>query len=177
MMQGVNLLPWREQRRSRQRRTAFIISGALVASSLGLIGGVWWIQSKEIKYQAARNQFMQQAIVRVDAELREVRDIQKRKDELLARMEVIRRLQSARTRLVTEMTELATLTPEGVFFSTMSKTPAGVNLTGVAQSSARISSLMENLTGTASFDRPDLDIINVGPTQRFNLWVSPAQPK
>jgi hypothetical protein len=31
---------------------------------------------------------------------------------------------------------------------------------------------MERLTDTPSFDRPELNVINVGDTQEFELWVS-----
>jgi len=31
---------------------------------------------------------------------------------------------------------------------------------------------MEQLTNTPSFDEPELNVINVGDTQEFELWVS-----
>ena len=31
---------------------------------------------------------------------------------------------------------------------------------------------MEQLADTASFDRPELNMINVGDTEEFELWVS-----
>ena len=90
-------------------------------------------------------------------------------------MAIIRQLQSERVTLVRGMIELATAIPEGIFFSSLQRTPEGVSLTGVAQSSSRISALMEQLTNTPSFDRPELNVINVGATQEFELWVSPVR--
>jgi Tfp pilus assembly protein PilN len=70
------------------------------------------------------------------------------------------------------MSELATTIPEGIFFSSLQRSVEGISLTGVAQSSSRISALMERLADTASFDRPELNMINVGDTEEFELWVS-----
>ncbi|MDB3945906.1 PilN domain-containing protein [Gammaproteobacteria bacterium] len=172
MNSGVNLLPWREQQRGRQRRGVAIIAIALWLGSAGSIGAVWWNLDRDIEHQRSRNQFLIGEISRVERQLQEVNEIQNRKEALIARMEVIRRLQADRVRLVRAMSELATTIPEGIFFSSLQRSVEGISLTGVAQSSSRISALMEQLADTASFDRPELNMINVGDTQEFELWVS-----
>lgn len=172
MNSGVNLLPWREQQRGRQRRGVAIIAIALWLGSAGSIGAVWWNLDRDIEHQRSRNQFLIGEISRVERQLQEVNEIQNRKEALIARMEVIRRLQADRVRLVRAMSELATTIPEGIFFSSLQRSVEGISLTGVAQSSSRISALMERLADTASFDRPELNMINVGDTQEFELWVS-----
>jgi len=172
MSTGVNLLPWREERRQRQRRRATITSTVLVLIAVGLLGGVWWSQDRDLDYQQSRNQYLRDAIAQVQAQLEEINDIEKRKEALLTRMAIIRQLQSERVTLVRGMMELATTIPEGIFFSSLKRSPEGVSLTGVAQSSSRISALMEQLTNTPSFDQPELNVINVGDTQEFELWVS-----
>ncbi|HAF75354.1 MAG TPA: hypothetical protein DCG21_08950, partial [Gammaproteobacteria bacterium] len=172
MSTGVNLLPWREERRQRQRRRATMTSTVLVLIAVGLLGGVWWLQDRDLKYQQSRNQYLLDAIAQVQAQLEEINDIETRKEALLTRMAIIRQLQSERVTLVRGMMELATTIPEGIFFSSLKRSPDGVSLTGVAQSSSRISALMEQLTNTPSFDQPELNVINVGDTQEFELWVS-----
>ena len=172
MSTGVNLLPWREERRQRQRRRATITSTVLVLIAVGLLGGVWWSQDRDLDYQQSRNQYLRDAIAQVQAQLEEINDIEKRKEALLTRMAIIRQLQSERVTLVRGMMELATTIPEGIFFSSLKRSPEGVSLVGVAQSSSRISALMEQLTNTPSFDQPELNVINVGDTQEFELWVS-----
>jgi len=172
MNQGVNLLPWREERRQRQRRRATTTSAVLVLIAVGILGGVWWSQDRDLQYQQSRNQYLLNAIAQVEAQLKEIDDIEERKEALLTRMAIIRQLQSERVTLVRGMIELATTIPEGIFFSSLQRSPEGVSLTGMAQSSSRISALMEQLTNTPSFDQPELNVINVGDTQEFELWVS-----
>ena len=177
MNQGVNLLPWREERRQRQRRRAATTSAVLVLIAVGIVSGVWWSQDRDLKYQQSRNQYLLNAIAQVEAQLKEIDDIEERKEALLTRMAIIRQLQSERVTLVRGMTELATTIPEGIFFSSLQRSPEGVSLTGMAQSSSRISALMEQLTNTPSFDQPELNVINVGDTQEFELWVSSVRPE
>ena len=175
MISGVNLLPWREERRQRQRRRATVASVVLVLITATILGGVWWSQDRDLMYQQSRNQYLLNAIVEVEEQLEEIDDIEARKEALLTRMAIIRQLQSERVTLVRGMIELATTIPEGVFSSSLQRSPEGISLTGVAQSSSRISALMEQLTNTPSFDQPELNVINVGATQEFELWVSPVR--
>jgi type IV pilus assembly protein PilN len=133
---------------------------------------VWWNLDRGIEYQRSRNQFLIGEISRVEYQLQEVNEIQNRKEALVARMEVIRGLQADRARLVRAMSELAITIPEGVFFSSLRRKLEGISLTGVAQSSSRISALMERLADAASFERSELNVINVGDTEKFELWVS-----
>ena len=65
MSTGVNLLPWREERRQRQRRRATMTSTVLVLIAVGLLGGVWWLQDRDLKYQQSRNQYLLDAIAQV----------------------------------------------------------------------------------------------------------------
>jgi len=176
MISGVNLLPWREERRQRQRRRATVASVVLVLITATILGGAWWSQDRDLIYQQSRNQYLLNAIAEVEEQLEEIDDIEARKEALLTRMAIIRQLQSERVTLVRGMIELATTIPEGVFFSSLQRSPEGISLTGVAQSSSRISALMEQLTNTPSFDQPELNVINVGATQEFELWVSPVRP-
>lgn len=175
MINGVNLLPWREERRQRQRRGTTATSAVLVLITAAILGGVWWSQGRDLIYQQSRNEYLLNAIAEVEEQLQEINEIEERKEALLTRMAIIRQLQSERVTLVRGMIELATTIPEGVFFSSLQRSSEGISLTGVAQSSSRISALMEQLTNTPSFDEPELNVINVGDTQEFELWVSPVR--
>lgn len=172
MTNGVNLLPWREERRQRQHRRATRTAAVLVLITVAVLVGVWWSQDRDLNYQISRNQYLLNAIAEVEEQLEEINDIEERKEALLTRMAIILQLQAERVTLVRGMNELATTIPEGVFFSSLQRSPDGISLTGVAQSSSRISALMEQLTNTPSFDQPELNVINVGDTQEFELWVS-----
>ena len=57
MISGINLLPWRDERRQRQRRTAITIAVIFLSVTAMGLSGVWWKQNADISYQNSRNQF------------------------------------------------------------------------------------------------------------------------
>ncbi|MCP4953965.1 MAG: hypothetical protein GY922_19170, partial [Proteobacteria bacterium] len=50
MISGINLLPWRDERRQRQRRTAITIAAIFFSATLVGLSGVWWKQNADISY-------------------------------------------------------------------------------------------------------------------------------
>ena len=45
MISGINLLPWRDERRQRQRRTAITIAVIFLSVTAMGLSGVWWKQN------------------------------------------------------------------------------------------------------------------------------------
>ena len=172
MITGFNLLPWRENRRKRDRRIAVSFAVLFLVITAFLFAGWTKILSDDINYQKSRNYLLTQEIKKVEAKLKKVNEIEKRRESLLARMNVIQQLQLERILLIKSMNELAKITPDGIFFSSLKRTGDGMSFVGVAESSSRISTLMESLAANPSFGQPELSVINVGETQDFELWVS-----
>ncbi len=171
MSEGINLLPWREARRWRQQRRALATAIMLWVLSLATVAASWWYFEGEIRFQRTRNTFLEGQIAKVERQLQEISEIRQRKDELIERMGVIHQLQAERIRLVRGLDHLPRELPEGVFFSSLERDNKGINLTGIAQSSSRVSTLMERLDQTRIFGHSELNIINVGDTHQFELWV------
>ena len=92
MNQGINLLPWREARRHRQRRQlrTAIVAICIVAASVFVTA--WWTQSEEISFQRSRNAYLRGEIRKVQVQLEEIDQIKQKKEALVARMTIIRQL-------------------------------------------------------------------------------------
>ena len=176
MMSDFNLLPWREHRRKKDRRITIFIAVLFIIVTTVLFLTWQNTVSSEINHQKSRNDYLSREIQMVEYKLKEVNQIQKRREALLARMNVIHQLQIKRVLLVRSMNELAKITPEGIFFSSLERTGDGMSFIGVAESSSRISSFMKRLAENSSFGQPELSVINVGETQDFELWVSSIRP-
>ena len=75
MNHGINLLPWREARRRRQRRQlwAAIVVICIVAGSVFAVE--WWTQSEEISFQRSRNAYLLREIQKVEVQLKEIDQI------------------------------------------------------------------------------------------------------
>ena len=88
-MAKINLLPWRQVYREEKKREflGVVFGVALVA----VFGAYIWVSSVQsaIENQNARNQLLNQEISKLDAQVKEISEIKKVRDDLLARIKVI----------------------------------------------------------------------------------------
>jgi type IV pilus assembly protein PilN len=158
-MARINLLPWREtERRRRQRELAAIATSALVATLL--LGFALHLHANMlISNQEGRNQFLEHEISLLDKQIREIRDLEKTRERLLARMDVIQQLQVSRPEVVHLFDELVMDIPEGVYLTKISQSGRSVVLDGRAQSNARVSAFMRNIEASKWIGKPSLIFI------------------
>ncbi len=176
-MTRINLLPWREIRRKEDRRQFIsIAAGAAILMAVIVfyvhihIGGM-------IESQERRNKFLQDEIAKVDAMIAEIRTIETKKQQLLARMNIIQELQTRRPEVVHIFDELARAVPSGMYLTNVVQQSGTLVVEGVAQSNARVSSFMRNLDSSEWFSGPRLDVIesdskDAGRNSRFKLTVN-----
>ena len=160
-MTRINLLPWREelrQERQKQFITLLVLTVILAAAIIGLIH---FQLSAKIDYQNARNRYLQTEIAKLDDEIKEIRELRKVRKSLIERMEVIQDLQASRPSIVHLFTELVTTVPNGVYLKTLTQTDDTLRLTGEAESNARVSSYMRNLSDSEWLKDPNLDVIEI----------------
>jgi type IV pilus assembly protein PilN len=114
-----------------------------------------------IENQGKRNDFLNQEIAKVEKEIKEIAELKKQRADLIARMNVIYQLQGDRARVVHLFDELARKLPDGIYFSSLRNSGSNIALQGVAQSNARVSALMRNLSSSDWFADPELEVITV----------------
>jgi type IV pilus assembly protein PilN len=149
-------LPWRDELRKR-REKEFIITAVIAALLMGgVVLGVHLHYESRIAYQEQRNTFIETEIAALDKKIEEIAELQKERDRLIARTQVIQSLQSGRPEIVHVFDELVTTLPEGVYYTKVAQKGRGLNLQGVAQSNARVASLMRGLDSSKWFDNPSL---------------------
>jgi type IV pilus assembly protein PilN len=173
----INLLPHREEKR-KARRQQFALFAALSAL-LGLV--VWFVGHTVIAGyvdgQDAKNAFLKEEITSLDKEITEIKGLREQAEALLSRKQVIESLQTHRTETVQIFNELTRQMPEGVYLKTLKQSGLKINLTGYAQSNARVSNLMRNLEASPHLERADLvevkaAMLNNRRVSEFNLNVS-----
>lgn len=162
MSTRLNLLPWREMRRREQDRQLLTIAIGAWVLMIVIVFYAHIHVSALIETQTKRNEFLKQEIAKVEQEIKEVAELKKRRQDLIARMNVIQQLQADRTRVVRVFDELVRRVPDGVQLLTIKQTGgSSMALTGVAQSNARVSALMRNFAASEWFSDPELEVINV----------------
>ena len=181
-MTRINLLPWREMRR-RERDRQFLTASIGAWIAMGLVVFYAHLHMNGlIEHQNNRNNYLQAEINKVNQKIKEIEKIKERREELIARMEVIQQLQADRTQIVHVFDDLVHKLPKGVYFTSLNRSGKSMNLTGMAQSNARVSSLMRNLDSSQWFANPSLDVINVTPrggtrVSKFTLRVKQSAKK
>jgi type IV pilus assembly protein PilN len=181
-MPHINLLPWREElRTAKQRQFNTALGGAALVTGLA-IAFVHIQMTSMIDSQKQRNQFLQGTIKKVEKEIEEIRTLKQDKARLLARMEVIQKLQSSRPEIVHLFEEISDATPKGVFLLNASRAKDKLNITGVADSNDSVSSFMRNLDASTWLKNPKLSIIDSAKksfknSSWFKLEVTQTRPK
>jgi type IV pilus assembly protein PilN len=141
----INLLPHREERRKAQRAQFYMLAALTVGIGLGLAVFVHIGIAQVVADQNDRNAYLKKQISDLDSEIAEIKKLRDDIKALLARKQVIEALQSDRARPVRLLDELVRRAPDGIYLKSLKQTGHKVNVTGYAQSSARVSMFMRNL--------------------------------
>ncbi|MCA1798116.1 MAG: PilN domain-containing protein [Xanthomonadaceae bacterium] len=176
-MPRINLLPWRAEK-LREQQVAFGIAAAVVVGVGALIVFIaMQLADGMIEHQRARNNYLQAEIRILDNRIAEIRDLEQRKAALLARMNVIERLQASRPEIVHLFDELVTTIPDGVHLTAIEQRTNALEIKGIAQSSARVSAYMRAIEGSPYLRIGRLDVIQARDrAQEFTLRAQQISP-
>ena len=158
-MARINLLPWREEaRRERQRQFLYSLVGTLVLGAvLVLIVGLFFDQ--KISMQEARNQQIQAEINRLQERINRIAELEKTRNRLLSRKQIIEQLQASRSMTVELLDKLAKTIPVGVTLTSVRQQGFDVTLLGTSQSNARVSAYLASLEEMDLFVNPELQYV------------------
>ncbi len=181
-MAHINLLPWREELKKQKNKDYFTLMGLVIGLMLAGVAAVHLYMASIIENQNSRNSYLQREITAVEKKIKEIEDLDRQKEQLIARMQVIEQLQSNRPAIVHLFDEIAKLLPEGLYIESLVQKGAQITIKGRAQSNARVSALMRALEKSDWFDKPSLDVISSkkqgeGKERSFTLMVLQATPK
>jgi type IV pilus assembly protein PilN len=168
-MAKINLLPWREElRKQKQQEFAFMSGGAAVIAGLVVLLAHLHVDGL-ITDQINRNAFLEKEIEILDQRIGRIKELEKLKADLLARMNVIQELQRSRPESVHLMDEIVRTLPDGVHLSKFRQKGKGLSMNGVAQSNARVSDYMRNIDSSDWLTNPKLDQIKTTQVNRRRL--------
>lgn len=152
----INLLPHREERRKAQRKHLGVLAGMVAALAGAIIILIHGVIAGYISVQADRNTFLKKENTALDKEIEEIKKLQSEIAALLARKQVIERLQTDRAQAVYLLDELVHQVPDGVYMKSLRQQGRKVFMTGYSQSNARVSTLMRNITASPNLEDPVL---------------------
>ena len=178
----INLLPWREELREQKKQEFLKVTLGIVVLAGMMVFGVDRFYNNEIEHQASRNDYLTLQIRFLEEQIQEIKLLQQKRNELLARIKVIQQLQGNRPIIVRIFDELARRLTPRVFFRSVQMTGSDLSINGVAESNNRISNQLRNFSESEWFERPNVTEINADPTMglqasQFALTVSQTAPK
>lgn len=185
-MAKINLLPWREALRAEKKKEFITLVCAVLV--VAIISAFGWdrLISSQIEAQNGRNALLKAEIAKLEKQVTEIKELKKRRQDLLDRMQVIQELQGNRPEIVRIYDEFVRSVPDGVYFSKMTRKDKQVSLEGYAESNNRVSTLMRQLDASYKFTEPNLTKVQANDTlgedgSRFEMRVkivkTPVEPE
>ncbi|MGF1760208.1 PilN domain-containing protein [Photobacterium sagamiensis] len=149
MIDKLNLLPWREEKRKKHKQRfvgMLVIAVAIVVASHWLAAS-YIVQQKSL--QQSRNQQLQQEIAVLERRRAFLPELDKQRDALNKRLRVIANIQQERNRVTQLFSMLPALIPPGVYLEDLTLKAGNVSLNGVGESNGRLASLLSNAENSA----------------------------
>ncbi|OOG62080.1 fimbrial assembly protein [Rhodanobacter sp. B04] len=155
-MAHVNLLPWRAERRKQREREFYMQLVAAFVAALGvLLLWVFWMDQR-IDNQNERNTYLQTEIKQLDVRIAKIKDLEKVREHLLARKQIIEQLQADRSQMVHLFDELVKTIPSSARLTGVKQNGQSMSLDGVAQSNASVAEYMRNIEVSPWMGHADL---------------------
>lgn len=180
-MAKINLLPWREELRAEQTRQFVTMLGLSAFMAAAIVLLVHVNIAGQISHQEFRNGILDKEIVKLDLALKEIKDLETKKQDLLSRMEVIQSLQRRRPQVVHLFDEFVRTVPEGIHLTKIIQKGKGLTIDGIAESNGRVSAYMRNIDASEWMATPKLSVIETKKgtlrSSKFTLKSAQSEPK
>ena len=181
-MPRINLLPWRDELRKQRQKNFGVAAVAAVAVGVGIMLLARANVNAMIDHQKDRNEYLVDQIGELDKKITAIEELEKTKERLIARMNIIEQLQGSRPEIVHLFVEVARALPEGVFISDIKQSGSQVTITGVAESSTRVSAFMRNIDASEWLTDPGLNVVETVSSGRsrnseFTIFAKQTRPK
>lgn len=176
-MANINLLPWREEAREKQKRDyigilalVFLVTSLLVYLFLSFLELV-------TDDQRQRNAYLQSEITLLDTQIAEIRKITERKKDIERRTEIILNLQQSRNLPTHVLDELVRIVPPGVYLSSIEKKGSILWIEGRSESNNNVANMMRKVKTSSYLNDPNMQSIvtqneDLRQLQNFKLRVT-----
>ena len=169
-MREFNLLPWRSELREKRKRDYLVSLAICATTGLLVITFIHWIYLLKLQNQNDKNNYLTNQIKILDKQIVEIKELEKKRENLIARMTTVEELQTSRHMTVKLFDEISRTIPDGVYLTDMNykldesseniqNMKVDASVTGIAQSNARVSHFMRNIESSDWLSKPVLKVI------------------
>lgn len=178
----INLLPHRELKKAARKQQFFAMLGIFTVAAAGVVFGGHIVLVTQLEGQDNRNGYLKKEIELLDRQIEEIKILKEKITEAKSRIDAIDKLQVNRSDAVKIFDAMPRLLPDGVYLKTLKQTGNQLTLAGLAQSNARVSTLMQNLDNSQVFEGSNLieirgTEVNKARISEFQMTVNLRRPK
>lgn len=157
MTTNINLLPWREE--LRERNKLFFLSGLGASAALAALITVvtFFVLNHSIDAQIERNTLIETEIARYNKQIAEIKTLKAARDALVSRMTIIQQLQESRPEIVHFFDELVNVMPRNIYLLKVERIDRNLMLTGHTDSNSTLSGLMHSVRNNDWINSPMLE--------------------
>jgi len=164
-MPHINLLSWREASRKEAQKQFLSILFLVTLISFGSVFAISMVYSAMKDGQIKRNQFLTSEISVLDKRIAQIKELDKKKENLHQRMRLIEELQSNRNLGTQIMDEIATVVSSGVYLTKLERRDNAIQIIGKSESNNRLSRMLRQLESSYLFQGATLQDIIAGEQQ------------
>lgn len=152
----INLLPLREAQRAvgRRRQVSIAILVGLAALLVMLVP--YLLQKRQISALEDESATLREEIVRLESQANEVKDLDKKKADLQAKLSIIEDLKHKRVGPVRILEDLSSAAPEKLWLTDFNDIGGNATITGLALDNQTIAVFMRQLQSSKYFFEVDL---------------------
>jgi len=177
----INLLPHRQIRREAKQREFGLMAVFTAIAACAILFVAYTVINSKVESQLERNQRLNNAIVKLDKEIDDIKDLREQISAMLERKQVVENLQTNRSQAVIVFDELSRQLPEGMYLKSIKQEGKVITIEGVADTNARVATLVRNFNQSSWMESPtliEIKAITVGAQKQnlFTLKVSLKTP-
>jgi len=169
-MANINLLPWREERRTELNKNFYIATVFLAIVGVASVFALHLQVGAQIESQIQRNNFIVNEQKKIEDKITKIKELKSERAQLESRMNIIQDLQGNRSLVVRLFDEIAQKTPDGVYLKKVNRVGSHFTIEGVAEANSRISSMLRNLDGSDWFKNADLTSVVADENKVTNIF-------
>ena len=178
----INLLPHRQIKRAAKQREFGLMGLMAAGAACAVVFLGWQFLSAQNNTQLERNGRLEKANADLDKQIADIKDLKDQINNVLERKHVVENLQTNRSQAVVILDELTRQLPEGVYLKSIKQAGNLITIDGVADTNARVATLVRNLNVSNWMQSPNLVVINAATVNNikqndFTVTVSLKAPK
>ena len=174
-MVKINLLPHRQIRRAERQREFNLMLAFTAAAAAAIVFLGSTVLGGKLDAQQSRNGRLEAASASLDQQIAEIKELKTQIRNVLDRKQIVENLQVNRSQSVMMLDEISRQLPEGMYLRALKQQGGLVTLEGVADTNARVATLVRNLSGSDWLQSPNLveiKTVSVNGVRQNNFTVT-----